>query len=221
MTTASRPRLSVLLRDRRASVALELALVIPILLVVTLGFYEAYSYIRSVAMVERAAANTASIMARQVSPLQDCSDNRDALNLGTYVDVVQKLVAPLPLATQGEVILSAVSNIGNVPRVLWQRRSTFKQTGITSLLGVQGAQATLPSDLNALILADNSITLIAVEISYRFAPFAMTSKFWSGSPGEVTISRVAYFRPRTLSQLTLVPPSSVVGSCTALPTPPA
>lgn len=220
MTAPMPPRLSVLLRDRRASVALELALVIPILLLITLGFYEAYSYIRSVSMVERAAANLASMMGRQVEQLKDCAEPSDALNLGTYVDVAQRLVSPLPLATQGEVILSAVYNPGNnIPRVRWQRRSTFKQSGVASVLGVQNAPANLPSGLDALVRTDDSITVMVVEITYRFRPFAMTEKFWSGSPGEVTISRVAYFRPRTIDLLNLVPASG--SGCTALPTPPA
>lgn len=208
-----------LVRDRRGSVALEMAFVLPLILLMLLGFYEAYMYIRSVAMVERASASVANIMGRQLSQLRDCNNASDALNLGTYVDAVTRMTSPMPLATQGEVILSAVSNVNNVPRVRWQRRSQFKVAGTVSVLGVQNAQAKLPAALNALVIADNTVTILVVEITYRFVPFAMTANFWSGSPGAVTIQRVAYFRPRTVDSTTLV--TAGTAGCTALPTPPA
>lgn len=219
MTTPSHLRRFTLARDRRGSVALELALVMPLMLLMLLGFYEAYMYIRSVAMVERATATVANIMGRQFSQLRDCNDSTNSLNLGAYVDAVVRMASPMPLSTQGEIILSAVANVSNGPTVRWQRRSQFKVNGTVSVLGVQNAQAKLPAALNALLIADNTITVMVVEVTYRFTPFAMTANFWSGNPGAVTISRVAYFRPRTIDLINLVPAGTA--GCTALPTPPA
>lgn len=216
MTAASPSRLFALRHDRRGSVALEMAFVFPLVLLTLLGFYEAYSYIRTVAMVERAAASVANIMGRQTTALADCDDSLSAVNLGTYVDAAARIMSPQPLATSGGVFLSAVGAVNGKPTVLWQRRSKFRIAGTASILGTQGSAATLPAQLSAAVAADSDITVMVAEVNYRFTPFAMTANFWPAGAGAVTISRVAYFRARVFQQTRLSTPV-----CTPLPTPPA
>lgn len=217
MTAASAfPRFG---RDRRGTVAIEMAILFPIILVVMLGFYELYCYIRAVAIVERTAASVANIMSRQTSQLLDCDSSTNALNLGTYVDAVVRQGKPLTIDTSGEVFLSAVGMVGGTPTVLWQRRSKFTVSGGASRLGVQNAAATLPQDLAAAMQANININALVVEIVYRFEPFAMTKYFWQGGAGTVTFSRAAYFRARQFNQNALG--SAAANGCTALPTPPA
>lgn len=195
-----------LLADRTGSVALEMAMVTPLIMLLLLGFYEAYMYIRTVGLVERAAVTAANTMSRQRSSLVDCSTSNDALNLGTYVEGAIKVADPVNLSNGGQVILSAVDwPTGTpAPRVAWQRSSPIPKTANVSVLGRDKQTAKLPTGLAAVITQGNDTVLVA-EVFYRFKPFAMTASFWPGAPGEINISRVAYFRARTSNLGTLSP----------------
>lgn len=207
------------LRGRAGTAGIEFAYALPVLLLVALGVYEAYNYLRTVALIERAATSTANIISRQTASLRDCADTGDALNLGTYVAAIERITSPLPVATQGEVFLSAVRNNGNGPVVVWQRRSTFTLPNQSSVLGTETRAANLPRDVLAVMTPTSNITLIAVEVRYRFTPFSLVGDLYPGNPGEVTVSRIAYFRARTFNLQNLL--SRIAAGCaTALPTPP-
>lgn len=221
MTTMDAHQPLHLLRDRRGSIGLELAMMIPLLMLLLVGFYEAYMYIRTVAQLERASASVGSMMSRQTRTLSECSQATSSLNLGTYVEATTRLMTPLPFARSGEVIFSSVGRgAGGNPQVLWQRRSTFTVAGAASALGKQGDTATLPTDLANVVIADPNINILVAEVFYRFTPFSMTSTWWPQGAGAVTISRLAYLRARTFNQGVLSPASATPG-CPALPTPPA
>ncbi|MGE5478405.1 MAG: TadE/TadG family type IV pilus assembly protein [Bacteroidales bacterium] len=203
-------------RDRRASVALELAMIFPLLLVIMLGFYEAYMYIRTVAQLERTTTSVANMLGRQQNKLADCGDNTSALNLGAYISAAQEAASPIPLKDNGEIILSAVHFPNGVaaPTVAWQRRSTFIISDAASVLGKQGAAAQLPKDMLPVQGTDD--TFLVVELFYRFKPFAMTAPFASALPlGTVDVHRTAYFRARMAGQNVLTSPACT----TVLPTP--
>lgn len=224
--TAVRPlRLLLLPRDRRASVSLELAVIFPLVLVICLGFFELYNFIRTAALVERATSSLANMMARQTSSLVDCADSAAALNLGAYMNAATVMFQPVPLEQRGEIILSAVdwpSGQNTAPRVAWQRSSTFTlgSPGVNSMLGTQGTRATLPAGLRPT--QGNGDTILVAEVFYRFTPFAMSGQFWSGTPfGEITIHRIAYYRARMAALNTLAAPVTPPGCAGVLPTPSA
>lgn len=196
MTAAIAPILSRFWCDRRGVVALEMAVILPLLCLMILGFFEAYMYMRTVAQIERTSSTLASIMARQQQPLVDCAATDNSLNLGVYVDAAQKMMRPASLSTQGEVFLSAVNIPAQTPVVAWQRRSTFTVAGASSVLGRQGSNANLPQGLAP---AGSGAIVLVAEVVYRFRPFAMTASFWPDAPGTVTIHRTAYFRARTFN----------------------
>lgn len=214
-----RPAWTDVLRGRTANAGIEFAFALPVLVLVALGVYEAYNYLRTVALIERAATSAANIMSRQTASLRDCADTADALNLGTYVAAVQRITSPLPLDTRGEVFLSAVRNNGNGPVVVWQRRSTFSLSNQTSVLGTETNAASLPNGVPGVMTPTSNITLMVVEVRYRFTPFSLVGDLYPGNPGEVTVSRIAYFRARTFNLQNLV--SRLAAGCpTSLPTPP-
>lgn len=207
---------SGILHERRGSVAIELAIVLPLLFLMLMGFFEAYKYMRTVGLAERTAASLANLMARQQARLVDCQNTTDALNLGTYVMAAEKMMSPLPLSETGEVMLSAVHNpavgIGQtpVPKVAWQRHSTYTLKDAHSAVGTEGKDAILPGGIVPDV--GNGDTVLVAEVFFRFTPFAMTSAFWPDHPGVVTISRAAYFRSRIFAQSALAPaPQGCVG----------
>lgn len=200
-------------------------MIFPLILLISLGFFELYNYIRTVARIERTSSSLANMMARQLNPLVDCADSTAALNLGSYTSAAEVMLDPLPLAKKGEIILSAVdwpAGQTAVPRVAWQRSSTFtlSSPGVGSALGTQGTAATLPAGL--LPTQGNGDTILTAEVFYRFTPFVLSAPFWSGSSfGQVTIRRISYFRARMATLNTLAPTATTPGCTSALPTPSA
>lgn len=188
--------------DRQGSVALETAFFIPLLCLIMVGFWETYTYIRAVALVERATFSVGDMMARQNSPLVDCGNTSNSLNLGTYILAAEKVVTPLDLSNNGEVILSGIDNPAGVPTVRWQRRSTYALSGISSAVGQQSGRATLPAGV-APFTTPVGDTLLVAEVFYQFSPFAATQRFWPGAPASVTIKRITYFHARTTALNTL------------------
>lgn len=208
---AKLPLFGKLRGDRRGSVAIETAIVIPIACLVVIGFYETYSYVRAVALVERAAFSVANMMARQQGALHNCRESGDALNLGTYIAAAQEMVKPLALSTKGMVFLSGVNGPAAGTNVAWQHHSTYTLSGVSSSIGKQGQTIDLPGGIDPTGAAD---TVLVAEVIYRYRPFAMTAHLWPSAPGEVTIARQAYYRGRTANLSALTPGTT---PCTALP----
>lgn len=205
MAAALLSRLIRAARDRRASVALELAFVFPLILLIAVGFYETYMYVRTVAQLERAVSSVANMMGRQTVSLVDCGDADAAMNLGTYVAAAEIMADPIWLKDNGQIILSAVDFPANrsAPRVAWQRRSTYQIDGATSVLGRQGWNASLPNGMT--VVQGDGDTVLVAEIFYHFKPFAMTTPILSLKlpVAWVTLHRTAFFRARMVGQGTL------------------
>jgi len=205
---------SKLWRSRRGAVALEVALLFPIAVVVLVGFAELYFYVRAATIIERVTFTTADTVAKRMS-LVDCRQQNSSSYLGTHLLAAELTAQPLALASQGQVIISGVTNVNGKPKVAWQRRSTYG-LGAKSALGAQGAVPTLPGKLTVSAKAGNHAdTLIVAEVFYRFQPFAGIRNLLPNLPAEVTIKRTAYSRARLGSLATL----GTLAGCTGLPTP--
>ena len=199
---------------RRGSVAVETALMLPLVALVLGGFTELYFYARAVAIVERAAFTVADSVAKQVT-LSECAEETSSTFLGTHMLTAKVTAQPLQMATSGQVIVSGVIDKDGKPVVAWQRRSTFTQNKSSSL-GKTGAQPALPGGIVvAAIAGTQADTLISAEVFYKFEPFAGTRTFLPDLPGSVTITRQAFARARVGSLANLA-----TGGCgAALPAP--
>lgn len=202
----SRGLLGRLRGDRRGVVALEFAIVVPMWIIILVGFSELYLYMRAVAVIERTSATVADLLARRQT-LGDCGLTDDSAYLGTYFEVAERVAAPLPLSTRGEVIAAGVVDSGNGPTIAWQRRSET-QLNESSSLGRDGGPASLPATQgkvpNPAVAGD---TLIVAQVLYRFDPFEGVRFALPGVPGEVTIRRISYARARfgALGAITPIP----------------
>ena len=201
-------------RERRGSVALEVALLFPIAVVVLVGFAELYFYVRAVTIIERVTFTMADTVAKRIS-LVDCTQQNSSAYLGTHLLAAELTAQPLGLASQGQVIVSGVTNVNDKPHVAWQRRSTYT-LGARSALGGEGAQPTLPGKLAVSAKAGaQADTLIVAEVFYRFQPFAGIRTLLPDLPAEITIERTAYSRARLGSLATL----GTLSGCSGLPKP--
>lgn len=200
-----------LITDHRASTAVEFALLIPLLILLLVGSYQLYAYMRATSLTERTAITLADLISRRSSEAVDCSLTTDGSYLGTYFDAATRMIEPLTIDGNGMVILSAVHNVNGSAVVAWQRKSTYQIDGASSSVGSQGGSASLPGGISVLTGGD---TVIVAEVFYDYVPFAGLSEFNSMLPKETIISRASYFRARygTVDSL------GTVSGCTGLPT---
>lgn len=200
--------------NRRGSVSLEVALLFPLAVLVLVGFSEMYFYVRAAAIIERVAFSVADSVAKRVV-LSNCSQQTDSSFLGTHMLMAEITAQPLELARSGQVIVSAVVDVGGVPQVAWQRRSTYTLDQ-DSILGRVGQPATLPQGMTvAAVAGTQPDTLVVVEVFHTFQPFAGVRNLLPDLPLDVTLIRRAYARAR-VGNLSVL---GVQAGCTPLPEP--
>lgn len=185
-----------LLRDTRASVALETAIILPVVFLMLVGSWETYAYMRATGIVERTAFTVGDLIARKSTLIDDASTS-DGDNIGTYYEAAREIARPLDLQGQGALILTAIVNTGAGPVISWQRRAPFGMGNATSQIGSQGGAPTLPADPDfgppTVHVGD---ILIVAEVFHGFRPFVWSRSVWSDAPAQVTLYRRTLFLAR-------------------------
>lgn len=193
-------------RSDHGVAGIEMAIILPLAMLVMLGFTELYMYLRTVSAAERVAFTLADTIG-QKSSINDVNSTSSADNIGTYWYAANVISRPLDFANRGEVIVSMVcdtasnncanpdakGSIGSAgaAALMWQRR--------TAVAG--GNSPNQDSRLQSGLLPTNwpyfsGDSMIAVEVFYRFNPYLMTGAFWSNAPGTIIVYQVVYARPR-------------------------
>ncbi|MFD2234526.1 TadE/TadG family type IV pilus assembly protein [Phaeospirillum tilakii] len=189
-------------RDRRGAVMVELALALPVLLILLIGFTEAYLYVRAAVALERVAFDMANLIARRTLICRATSTS-DPNSINTYLTTVAPLSAqPLDLAASGEVIASGVvydsASAGAVVR--WQAVSPYTLSGIASGVGNVGGKATLAG---GIVPTSGGDTVIVVEAFHSHDWLSGLRQLLPTLPTATTLKRTAYFRGRVASLATL------------------
>ncbi|CAH2781562.1 MAG: hypothetical protein CPDRYMAC_1693 [uncultured Paraburkholderia sp.] len=176
---------------------IETAVIVPLALLIMLGFTELYLYLRTVSAAERVAFTLADTIGQKAS-IVDVNTTASANNIGTYWYATTAISQPLDFQSHGEVIITSICDtvsdnchdpqaIGSVGStgtlaLLWQRRSP--NNGANS----PNQNSRLPAGLKPgawpFFSGDS---MIAVEVFYQFNPYLMTSAFWADAPGVVTV----------------------------------
>lgn len=167
-----------LLVERCGAVAVELAMAVPILSMLTLSGVEITRFILLNQKIERAAVTVADLTS-QAEALSE--GDLDSLFL-----VTTQVMTPFNLTGQGQVIVSSVgAKDGNPPRIGWQR--SYGVLANSSAFGNEGGVPAFPS---GFVVRDNENVIVA-EVYYDYAPLVA-----SGVIDPVTLYNVAYFKPR-------------------------
>jgi Flp pilus assembly protein TadG len=176
-------------RDRRGSVLMELAIGLPILVMILLGCFEAARFVLLDQKIARVAASTADLVAQ--------ADGITEAQITDLFSAADDTATPFDLAGAGRVIITSVSRPTSADAtVAWQRISAGT-VAATSTIGAAGQTATLPAGLT-LQQGEN---VIIAEVFYNYAPvFIGATKFTATS-----LYQVAYNRPRIIN-LTQVTP---------------
>jgi len=176
----------------RGAIAIEFAFVISILVVILMGAYECTRYI----LVNLKADRTASTVADLVS-------QSDGMSVGILNDVYQAAIdqmQPYDQTNSGRIIVSSIYNTGNPDQavVVWQCQGGGSYTtGVTSRVGVKGANATLPANFTVPV----GQNVIVAEVYYHYTTSLFPSlkniggyQFNLFQP--TTFYHVTYDRPR-------------------------
>ncbi|WP_244816338.1 TadE/TadG family type IV pilus assembly protein [Caballeronia sp. Lep1P3] len=202
-----------LLRSDRGSAAVEFVVIVPLMLLVLLGFTEMYLYMRAVSLVEHTAFTLADSIG-QMTQVMDDSSTTGSNNLGAIWNAATLIAAPETLSKQGGVVVTSVceqasscnglvtsvSKTPGVAKILWQKQAPWNASGMSTHI-------TPTSILPTGWPFRNGDSAVIVEVFYSYTPFSMTAPFWQSAPGTQTIYERVVVRPRTGQSLTLQPQS--------------
>jgi Flp pilus assembly protein TadG len=172
-------------RDRRGIAAVEFALVLPVMILFSLGVAEVGRFALLTLKLQHAANTMADLASRD--------EELSLAAVQSMFSAMQHIVQPFDLTNDGVVIVSGVGvNAGDPPTVFWQEEGAGALDQ-GSQIGTAGGDATLPADL---ILRDGE-TVIVAEAVFRYTPWLMTLV------PETLLRRSAFYRPRlgTLREL--------------------
>lgn len=174
-------------RDIRGSLFIEAGIVIPVLVIMTLGGVEIARYALLQQKLDRLAMTTSDMVSQ--------SETISIPELDAILTASSSIMKPFAFGSDGVVIISSVSATGALPpKVDWQRSGGGTMTGMVSQLGVANQNATLPAGF----LVKSTENAIFAETYYQFTPMFLSSLI---SPG--LIYHRAVFRPRQSPLTTL------------------
>jgi len=188
-----------LVKDNSAVAMLEFALLLPMLMMMTLGSFEVGRYALLTQKLDRISATMADLVARAEALSADEVDN--------LFNSTDFLAQPFDFSTSGMVVVtSVVGRAGQEPLIIGQRaRGTI--TGVSSKIGSNGGAALLPTvftDVGGQTLADGEGVIVS-EVFFSYSPY------FTGAGGkflgvqilkDMVIYRQAFFRPRLSEQTT-------------------
>jgi Flp pilus assembly protein TadG len=191
-------------RRQRGSVSIEVVLIVPLMLFTLLGFFEMYTYMRAVSLVEHTAFTLADSIGQMTQVINDTSTT-NSNSLGAIWSAAVLIGQPNAMTTNGGVIITSIcdktttpcgttapatqSMVAGTPTIYWTAQAPWTQSGMTTL---ETSNSVLPSSWPFR----NGDSAVVVEVFYRFTPFAMTSAFWKSAPGSTILYRRVYVRPR-------------------------
>lgn len=168
-----------LLRGTEGVAAAELALVMPILLLLMLGGFEISRLVWLEVKLDRVVVSMGDLVARQ-----------QAVNTSTISNLytaVSQIAAPFPTGNSSVVIVSSISlDASSKPKLNWQTKGGGTMTATSRVAPCNGT-VTLPTGLTL----QQGDVLIVSEVFYNFVPAT-----GQGLLSSMTLYKNVYFRPR-------------------------
>lgn len=164
--------------DARGIIAVEVAMAMPVILILILSGIDVTRYVLLHQKLERTAATMADLVSQSLA-MSDAE-------LNALAAAAEEVLDPYDLMADGGLVVSSIANgDGAGARVAWQR--SFGSAADASRFGPQGGAATLP----ATFVVREGENAIGVEVMYDFVPIFAFSVLETG-----TIDSMALFRPR-------------------------
>lgn len=141
--------------QERASAIVEMALAVPILLILILAGVEVTRYVLLNQKVSRAATSMGDLVSQ--------AETVSTADLNGLFQAAAYIMEPFKLQTDGSVVISSIVASAGKSTIVWQKALGG---GGASKYGVQGATAVLPKDFT---IRDGE-SVIAAETFYSFKP---------------------------------------------------
>lgn len=181
-----RRRLYKMLGDKRGAAAVEFALALPVLVVMSMVTVEVGRY----ALLHMKVQNAANVMA----DLATREDQLTRQQLNRFYGAVKMMLKPFAVGSRSAAIVSGITKgPSQNPTVGWQSKGAG-QLAATPHVGAAGQGANLPAGFP---LRANEAVIVA-EVFYNYDAWLL------GVIPDETISHMAYYRPR-LGTLTNLP----------------
>lgn len=183
-------------RCQRGVAALEAALIMPVMIFLVFGCFEAYQFYRAAALLDRVAFTVASgvSMQRQLVDSGQCTKTDD---ICVYSTIAKDLFQPLDYAGRGGLAISAyaaTTPAGTEP-VAWKSQPEWRKVFTGSAAGTLDTASKL-EDKSVFPPANVADTIIVVEVFYDHDPFVISSRFWASLAGTSHMYSRFFFRPR-------------------------
>ena len=159
------------LRHRGGTIAVEFALLLPVMLVILFGSVEVTRLVRTSIRLNNVAQTIADLIAQQ--------DRVTGASMANVCAGGQMVMTPFPTAPLGAAVVS-VTNAGGVPGVDWQDVSCGAGAPIANAVTLAAPYAPAVRD-----------SVIVVQASYLYTPILSTVL-----SGAFSMHRTAYARPR-------------------------
>ena len=187
------------LKDKSAVAMVEFAMLLPLIMIMTLGSFEVGRYALLTQKLDRISATMADLVAR--------AEALSATEMDNLFNSTDHLAQPFDFTGAGMVIVTSVLGRDGMDPIIIGQRSKGTITGASSKIGSDGGSATLPTvftDGDGQTLAEGE-GLIVSEVFYNYAPFfagdggkLLPMDLFNGS----TMYRQAFFRPRLSERTT-------------------
>jgi Flp pilus assembly protein TadG len=198
-------------RCERGAAALELTIILPLVLMVMLGFIDMYNYMRTQSTVEHTAFMLADSLSEMSGVFNDTATT-NASSLGSVWYAATLIAQPLALSKNGGVIITSIcdalvkpcgssasnttSLAAGTPKIYWQASAPWNTTTAVT-------KETSASILPSYWPFHTSDSAVVVEVFYVFDPFPLVRGFWPTAPGKTTLYKRVYVRPRNNAPLAL------------------
>jgi Flp pilus assembly protein TadG len=182
---------------RDGAIAVEAALSLSLLMVMSLGGLDIVRYYQLVGRMERAAATTADLVSRgeTVRDRLTYDLQSETSDIGTYFTLAALSAQPEPLSASGGTVIAALTGTAGAPAVHWVRGTGPLADGAAQRLSNLTA---LPAD----------IPFVAVEISLPFDTLILgKAGALAGVDVDTVLRRIVFMRPREASLERLEPVS--------------
>ena len=171
--------------DRRGSLLVEFAMIIPVMTALLMGGVEVARFAQAQQKLDRVVGTLGDVLARAEVATQ--------VEIDKLFAATAHIANPFDLTSDGVVILSSIGLNGAAVEVLWQAKGGGGLVA-DSVVGLPGAGATLPNGMTV----SGAQTVIVAEVYYDYVPLFL--------PHLVPATRLyhqAFFRPRLASLSTL------------------
>jgi Flp pilus assembly protein TadG len=186
---ATRARIAQFICRSDGVAAMEFALNLPLLLLLSFGGFE----VSRLLLIQQKTDKIAYIVADVIS--QSTTSTLSNAQITQIMTAAAQVMNPMTFGPNGYVIVNSVTKTGNnSPKVSWQRTGGGTMTK-TSQVGAVNGTATLPGGIT-LVDKDN---VIIVEVFYNYTPL-----FGAGYVASKQFYRTAIYKPR-LGSLTTAP----------------